>query len=698
MKFKYTISFLMISLLLDIVRGEGLSAQKYQWNNVRIGGGGATTAVKAHPRVKDLFFITTDVGNPYRWNNLEQKWEGLLNAVPASLWNTGAAASLAPDPNDSTGRVLYATVGKYGFAGLNGGKVIKSTDRGNSWKDAGLNLKVWSNKDQYNGERLIVDPGNSNVVYVTSFSDGTYRTEAGGGHWTKISSLNGAFIGFDITGGKLHGRTRTVIIGCRDGLYRSEDAGQTFSLMPGSPRNVRRAAFQPDRVIYVTTNTGVFRYKQVWTNISPENTKFVAVAANPTVAGEVIVSTNDGRMPNFYVSKDTGNTWQKMNKKPDFSEVPFAERSHFSLSTFDLCWDPFHQNRVWFSDFFNAYQTTDVWAKEVVWRARATGHEEIVTLGVLVCPPSGPNQLLSCVADLGGFDHISITRPPAYSMYKFFPWIAPGALSGNMTGVAIQETNPNFIVRVGRRGWDGVGVGGWSADGGKHYQQWVCPDDAKGGRIAVSAGSETMIWATQDGPVYRSADRGQLWQRVKGAPIAAIGPGNTFLYINPLAADKVNANKFYLYKAGKFYTSEDGGRSFKVTTAALPVLSNTGMMKIETTPGIEGDVWLSMEGEGLFHSANSGKSFSQIEGVSYARLFACGKGIANIPAIYVFGTVNGLSDGVFRSDDSGKTWLRIDTPEYRMGMEPNSMAADRVTIGKLFIGTNGNGIYVGQPE
>jgi photosystem II stability/assembly factor-like uncharacterized protein len=686
----------MLSLLLELVSGSLVHAQKYQWSTVRIGGGGATTAVKAHPKVKDLFFITTDVGNAYRWNHQDQKWEGLLNAIPASLWNTAAAANLAIDPNDSTGQILFATVGKYGFSGLNGGKVIKSTNQGYSWTDAGLKLKVQSNKDQNFGERLIVDPQNSNVVYVTSFSEGTYRTEHAGGDWKKISPLNGAFIGFNLSAGKLRGKTKNVIIGCSDGLYLSEDAGQTFSLMPGSPGNVRRAAFQPNGVIYVTTDVGVFRYKKVWTNISPESTSYVAVAVNPAANAEVIVSTNNGKSANFYISKNGGDNWQKVNKKPDYSEVPFADRSHFSLSTFDLCWAPFYNNKVWFSDFFNAYETTDIWAKEVSWRARAIGHEEVVTLGVLVCPPSGPNELLSGVADLGGFDHRSVTQPPEASMYKFFPWKSPEALSGNMTGVAIQETNPNFIARVGRRGWDGVGVGGWSVDGGQHYQQWICPADAKGGRIAVSCSSQTMIWTTQDGPVYRSVNLGKTWETVTGVPSGVVGPGNVFLYINPLAADKVNANKFYMYNAGKCYLSTNGGVSFQVSAANLPVVSNTGYMKIETTPGIEGDVWLSLEHEGLFHSVDSGRSFSRISGVTHSHLFACGKAAINTPAIYVFGTINGVKDGIFRSDDNGLNWLRIDTPTHRMGMQPNTMAADRITYGQVFIGTNGNGIYIGR--
>lgn len=54
-------------------------------------------------------------------------------------------------------------------------------------------------------------------------------------------------------------------------------------------------------------------------------------------------------------------------------------------------------------------------------------------------------------------------------------------------------------------------------------------------------------------------------------------------------------------------------------------------------------------------------SFIRVGAVAYSRLFAWGK-------------------------------ARRKHPAYRMDMEPNAMTAVRITYGKLFTGTNGNGI------
>ncbi|MFD2162207.1 discoidin domain-containing protein [Paradesertivirga mongoliensis] len=721
-------SYLSLLMLTILLLGSNLQANaQTNWATVRIGGGGSVTSIKAHPKVPNLFFATTDVGNPYRWNHNAQKWEPLLNGVPFSERNNAACGRLAIDPQDATGNILYATVGKeadYSNGWSPPGKVIKSTDRGTTWVDAGLTIRVAANSglDKRGGERIAVDPQNSTVVYVTSVADGTYKGVNSGTSWSKINTLNGRFIAFDVSGGMEAGVTKNIFIGCSDGVYRSTNGGVDFTLMPGSPSEVRRAAIHANGTMYVTagapepnTNKGVFKWNgSSWSNVTPPiNEQYIGVDVNPHNSEEVIVNVHSWASPT-YRSNTGGSSWENFARSFDVSEMPFKREDHFAKNITDFAFDPFNAGHVWFTDIFAVYQTTNVWASSVLWKARVVDLEEFVTGGTILCPPAGsPNKLLTGGADLGGFDHKSITEPPTTSMAAHFPWTTD-TLSGNMVGMAVQETNPKFIARVGRRGWYGPPYGGYSEDGGENYKIFpTYPPGESGGRIVVSATNRTMIWVAQgpythtttqpatyfstNGYAYRSTDLGVSWTKITTLPQGMV-PGSgifTANHPNPIAADKVNGNKFYAYHYTKFYVSEDGGENFSVINPNLPYITNNNYAKIETVPGKEGHIWLALDGAGLRYSNDGGVIFTKIPNVQSVRLMSVGKALSTIPAVYVMGEVNNTF-GIFRSDDNGANWTQIDNANYRMGNEPNTMGADREVYGRVFIGTNGNGIYVGS--
>jgi len=694
-----------------------LHAQSYTWNTVRVGGGGAVPTVQAHPKVPNLFFITTDVGTPYRWNNTSQRWEGMFYKATVSGWDyRSAAGRIAFDPSDTTGNILYATTGA-GWA--NDGTILKSTDRGTTWTACPIPLDVFPNKEQGAGQRIAVDPQNSNVVYVTTRSsatttsiNGTFKSTNAGASWTKINNLYGSFVQFDVSGGLVSGVTKNIFIGCTDGVYRSTDGGATFTLMAGSPVGVARADIHSNGTLYVTAGNpwaqpgpgGVFKWNgTAWSTITPATAgSYAAVAVNPQNSLEVVVSSTNFNtyVFNHYRSNNGGSSWTYMGKTADKTEVPWFDSS-IGQATSGFCWDPFNATSVWFTDFFFAYQTTNVWAaSNVTWKARAAGHEESVSIGTLACPPSGTNLLLSSVADIGGWDHKSLTAPPVTGMMTSFPFIysSPANGSGNMTGVAFEETNPNFIARVGRVSWNGAGYAGYSTDGGASvYTKWTCPSGAAGGRIAVAANTETMVWVPQGGSAYRSTNRGVNWTAIPTLPSNLISGADVFSSgpRYPLAADKVNGNKFYVYTPGTMYVSTDAGATF-ATAGTLGISYAPNNLTVETTPGKEGDIWVGMT-TGLYHSTNSGSSFPQIANVQSVELMAVGKASATnptVPAIYVFGTVNNVANSLFRSDDNGASWTNIGVPQ--IGSNPISMAADRNVYGRVFFGTSGNGIMVGD--
>jgi uncharacterized protein YjdB len=720
------------------------NAQSYNWRPVKMGGGGNVTSIKAHPKVPNLYFITTDVGTPYRWNHAAQKWEDLMwyDKIPTTYWNWEVAArcgDLAFDPNDATGNILYATIqtgkGANPGGGTGVGTVMKSIDRGATWTDCQLPITVLPNSDQTFTDRLVVDPNNSNVVYVTTRANGTYKSTAAGavGSWIKVNTslpddLPGRFIVFDKSGGVLGGVTKNIFLGSRDGVFRSTDGGNTFVLMPGSPIRPRRASISNDGTLFVTQTLRDWNIKEEgttvnkwngnsWIDITPASGKqYSSVGVNPVNSNEVIIATaGTWNHDVAYRSTNGGNSgsWTPMVPATrDVTEAPHSSgngaNGNIGHDINGFVWDPFNEGQVWFSDMLDVGQTTNVWASRVTWKLRNNGLEEIVVAGPLVAPPFGPNYLVSTTGDVGGFDHKTLDMPPAKGISSFFITNT----GCNTSGGAIQYSDPNFIARVGSDGWNGSGIGGYSTDGGTSYTKFASLPGTRG-RIAVSATSRKMVWVTQGGLTYQSSNLGTTWTPASGVPNAVLKPGDIYQIwagMNPLAADKVNGDMFYIYAAGKMYVSTNGGVSFAATAASnLPNVGNVAQMNIETTPGKEGDLWIAFAANssqysndaGLYHSTDAGQSFTKVNptGITKVKWVAVGKAdttASSNPVIYVTSEstpINGVTHGVFRSDDNGASWTTIANPVP--GIVSN-IAAD--LHGRVYLGIAGNGIFVGEPS
>ena len=66
------------------------------------------------------------------------------------------------------------------------------------------------------------------------------------------------------------------------------------------------------------------------------------------------------------------------------------------------------------------------------------------------------------------------------------------------------------------------------------------------------------------------------------------------------------------------------------------------------------------------------------------------------PALYVFGKVNG-KEGLFRTDNDGRSWQRIDDDAHRFG-KISRVTGDPRLYGRVYFATQGRGIVYGDPE
>ena len=65
------------------------------------------------------------------------------------------------------------------------------------------------------------------------------------------------------------------------------------------------------------------------------------------------------------------------------------------------------------------------------------------------------------------------------------------------------------------------------------------------------------------------------------------------------------------------------------------------------------------------------------------------------PAIYALAQVDGIQ-GVFRSDDAGSSWVRINDDQHQFATAGATITGDPRVYGRVYIGTNGRGIIQGD--
>ncbi|KAL5357701.1 Avicelase III [Aspergillus floccosus] len=722
----------------------GAPSQTYTWKNVRTGaGGGFVPGIVFNPSAKGVAYARTDIGGAYRLNS-DDTWTPLQDHVNNGNWNNWGVDALATDPID-TNR-LYLAVGMYTIDwDPNNGAILRSTDKGDTWESTALPFKVGGNMPGRGmGERLAVDPNDNRILYFGARSGhGLWKSTDYGVTWSNVTSFTWtgtyvqdpssaytadpvgiAWVTFDSTSGSKGSATPRIFVGIADtgkSVFKSEDAGKTWAWVSGEPMYgflPHKGVLSPaEKTLYISysngagpydgTNGTVHKYNissGVWTDISPTSVAttyygYGGLAVDLQDPGTIMVAALNCWWPDELIwrSVDSGATWSPIwdwNGYPninyyynyDITNAPWIQDST-STAQFPvrvgwmveaLAIDPFDSNHWLYGTGETIYGGHDLlkWdtAHNVTLKSLAVGVEEMAVLG-LITPPGGPT-LLSAVGDVGGFYHTDLDKAPSQSFHT--------PTYGTTNDIDYAGNKPSNIVRSGSSDTDPTLA--LSNDFGKTWSANYAASSSTGtGKVALSADGDTILLMSSTQGAMRSQNQGTL-SAVSSLPSGAA-----------IASDKANNTVFYGGSAGSFYVSTDTGATFKKTVS---LGSSSSVNAIRAHPSVAGDVWASTD-KGLWHSTNYGSSFTQVgSGCTTGWSFGFGKASStgSYPVIYGFFTVDGVT-ALFKTEDKGANWQMISDAKNGFGAATaNIVNGDLSNYGRVFVGTNGRGIFYGVPS
>lgn len=433
------------------------------WQNVAIGGGGYVTGLVASPTGSGIY-ARTDVGGAYRWDTANTKWRAITDSLPNDSYNNGPSfgiGSVAVDPNNANR--VFISAGKYNYSVPSGIYTCADTSVTNPvWTviDSTIRLNGNSSSLKHTGERMIVDPYNSNVVYY-----GTDNVSVSGGRGLKkyyydtawhsstlttpvVGDANAGitFVAVDKNGGSVSDGTRTVAkyiyagvysaTAGSGGVYASSNGGAAWTKVTNvSVDKPARGAVDSNGVLYVTYNGGVVKLARgatAFTSISPvASNNYAALAVDPSVAGTVMAGEFASPY-RFWRSINSGTSWVLMNRtihahEPDGTPSVTTDGKFDHLAS--LMINPANLDEVWASEYGGVHRTPNIQDTTAAsdWYELQKGMEEVVPLD-LKSAPSGAS-LLSGLADANGFVHNDPSvRPLLADKFDNHPYLSTTSL------------------------------------------------------------------------------------------------------------------------------------------------------------------------------------------------------------------------------------------------------------------------------
>lgn len=650
--------------------------------------GGATWRESPQLKEEPLYSMTQSEKNPNMlvagssrgvWVSYDsgESWELLDTRATPGLINV---ESLAIDPRDTN--VIYAGTWYLPYKTVDGGRTWASTKTG-----------IIDDSDIF---AIDIDPRNPDHV-IASACSGIYETRNAGSNWRKVQGIPSQ-----------SRRTRAILqhpsvagvvfAGTTEGFWRSTNGGETWMLTTSKTLEINSIAVHPsnpDTVYIGTNNYGVMVSNDGGRSFAPSNGGYSGRFAYNIVsdrerpdrvyASTINTATGGGF---FFVSTDGGMSWQ-----------PSMRNMSSRLITYSILQDERDGNIIYLGTNMGLYRSLDrgaSWAsvgapkpgpvakpkkgsrRPAASRAPATtpkrgddmvrrAQEALNAAGYNIGVPDGAAGTRTTAAIRGfqadkGIPISGRLDDATLSALGLGGGVQTVTAAGQLPTQAVTLSDPiNALVttysdRDGRPGILAATNAGlyrtFDPSNGWEKLSYGQGFDQRTTCISTTLQNQKTIWVgTATSGVLVSRDSGATWQQIEGIPKAAP--------ISAIEQDRQQSAHIYVGTKQALWFSLDGGEKWVRRGGNLPY------------------------GDFVSILINPQNSKEIIVGSAYQS-----SGGGNV-------TLN--SGGVYRSIDSGYTWMRIDPrnaglPSQRIW----ALAFDAYNPDKIFVGSHSAGIYVAR--
>ena len=625
-------------------------------------------------------FRSTDSGET--WSPLPT---GALAAAAAQQRgdNEVDVESLAIDPRNSN--VIYAGTWYLPY---------KSTDGGQTWKI--IKKGIIDDSDIF---AINIDPRNADHV-IASACSGIYETRDAGENWAKVEGIPSQ-----------SRRTRAIVqhpsmpgivfAGTTEGFWRSTNGGGKNSWMVTTSRQLEINSIavhprNPNMIFIGTNNYGIMVSNDGGKNFLPSNTGFsgrfvdaiVTDRENPNrVYATTINTTTGGGF--MFISNDGGSSWQ-----PSMRNMPPR------LIGYSILQDERDANTIYLGTNLGVYRSIDrgaSWApiaarKPATSPGRRRAPSSSVRRTVAQSPatrtaqPSKPGQRIAGPK----LSDDSVRRAQQALERAGYEIGTPDGQMGPRTVAAIKRFQTDRYLSVTGQLDETTlaALGVTSANGGSVLAHVAALTDPVNAMASFAGKSGNELLAATNSGLFRTSDPALGWDRfsygqgidVRTTCISTSAQSPSVIFVGTATSGVL--------------VSRNGGESWQRVSN---VPSDTPVNVIVQDPRRSSYVYVGTK-QAFYMSHDGGDTWSRRGGnLPFGDFTSILINPRNPDEIFVGNAyqTGEKGGGVYRSNDAGSTWARIDLSEHRLPSQRIwALALDSRDQSTLFVGSHSGGVYV----